>query len=393
MTSILAINVSNIISPLCYSVLKLEPYSMCSMGCIYCYARWYWSANYIKPQFTVIKYFKKTLKKIHVRGLRPIPFRLSTLVDPFQPEEEKFKISLELLKISHEYEYPLIINTKSILFTKNPWINLMEKLLDMGKAIIQVSITTLDDRISKVLETRTPKPKARLKVLKDLGTRGYPVVIRLSPFIPMVSTLPSINELVGILKDIGVKHVIVEGLRLEKDLVSKFYDLVKNYVNLNEVKLESYSIVEEGRILKLSLDSKLKWYVALRNALMREGISFSTCKEGLFELHTAPDCCGMYLFKDDYVVRLTLNEVYRKLLDIGGLSVDEVGKFINDICRISKVLCSNDAKSYPREIAKALIKHERRLPKVLTNASLLSKVSPNMSLEDNTITLKKLLTK
>ena len=81
----LVINASNIVSPLCYTVLKLEPYTACSFNCVYCYSKWY-SKNpsaVTAPRERVVKLFESTARYIHRRSLKPIPFRLSTLVDRF----------------------------------------------------------------------------------------------------------------------------------------------------------------------------------------------------------------------------------------------------------------------------------------------------------------------
>ena len=136
--SSLVINVSNIISPLCYSLIRLEPYSDCVFRCTYCYARWY---RKLSGVITIVKEtlreFKALAKYIYRKGLNPIPARLATLSDPFQPHEELYKYSLSLLKVSLDYEYPIIINTKSVNYVKTPWRSYIEKLCERNLLVIQ----------------------------------------------------------------------------------------------------------------------------------------------------------------------------------------------------------------------------------------------------------------
>ena len=80
----LVINVSNVISPLCYSVLKIEPYTACPHRCVYCYGRWYVrGSDVVAPRRVALAMFEGVARQVYRKGLRPIPFRLSTLVDPF----------------------------------------------------------------------------------------------------------------------------------------------------------------------------------------------------------------------------------------------------------------------------------------------------------------------
>ena len=93
-------NASGIILPLCYMVLKLEPYTACSFNCVYSYSKWY-SKNpsaTIVPRERVVELFESTLKCIYRRGLELIPFRLSALVDLFPLSEELGKISERILE-------------------------------------------------------------------------------------------------------------------------------------------------------------------------------------------------------------------------------------------------------------------------------------------------------
>ncbi len=385
----LVIGVSNIISPLCYSLLRLEPYDQCLHGCTYCYARWYRpSAQSIKPLARNLRIFRKFARYVRRKGLRAIPARLSTLVDPFQPVEEVFKVSLRFLEIAQRFEYPIIVCCKGTLLRRDPWKSIVEKLVDRKLLVLQVSISTLDEDLSKVLEPNAPSPRERLALLKEFGERGCPAILRLSPFLGTRSLYPNLETFADILKEYRVSQVIVEALRIERERVDEFSKLL----GFEPSDFEGYSLrTIDGLkpVVRISLSKRFALYRALREALSSRGIAFATCKEGLFNLHTAPNCCGMHYLDEDLVgYRPTLYEIYRYVSERGALKLDEVPKLFESLG--DEYLWGSKLRSYPRRVSKPLRGHEKRLLRVLKNRELLSFVSPCLGLEDSIIVLRML---
>ena len=106
----LAINVSSIISSLCYSIFRLEPYTTCTYNCRHCYGRWYRSVNTTNPtpQYDIVREFAKLARRLKKLKLGTIPFRMSTLIEPFQFLGREFKLSPKIMKIAFENKIPLI---------------------------------------------------------------------------------------------------------------------------------------------------------------------------------------------------------------------------------------------------------------------------------------------
>jgi len=382
MTSSLVINVSNYVSPYCYSLLRAEPYTSCDFKCWYCYSRWYWRTISVNVNNSTITLVKKFVKSVMRRGLKPIPLRLSTLSDPFHSLEAKAKASLIVLKECLKHEYPIIINTKGVLYIRKPWYNVVKKLLDRALAILQVSITTINDSISKLLEVNAPPPSERLKVLRSMSSTDLPIVIRLSPFIPYVSTYPNIKELTSLFKDLNIKHVIVEGLRLEPKDINKLLKTLKLKIKID---LQSYSLVSDSGVVKISLKSLLREYITLYRELENVGITFATCKEGLYNIHTSPDCCGIYLMNNDNVaLRPTLYEIYNYIKTYGPIDLNKLDEIFYKVICVNR-LCDDTLTQYPRVVSKTLRNHERRLIKVLKDSTLLHKICPVLKLRDNLI--------
>jgi len=373
----LVVNASNIVSPLCYTILKLEPYTACPFGCVYCYSRWYSRGPpaTTAPRGHVVELFEFTARCIRRRGLKPIPFRLSTLVDPFPPGEELSRISERILEVAERFEYPLIVNTKSSRIVEaESTRRSLERLLDRGLAVVQVSLSTLEDSKARLLEPLAPPPSRRLQALSELGSRGYPVVVRLSPFIPGLSPTSEeeAEEVVSTLRDVGARHVVVEALRVEREGAAWLVERL----GLRDLEFEAYSIREVGGappVVRVSLGQRLVAYSSLYRHAARLGVGFSTCKEGLFRFHAGDDCCGAYLLRVDYSLRATLWDLYRAGMNPLAVGWEELDR----VCRRFSRLCGELLKQYPRVISKPLRYHERKLLRVLKDPSVLQRVAPD----------------
>ena len=375
----LVINVTNIISPLCYTILRVEPYTICPFRCIYCYSRWYIDRkiDVVAPRKAALRLFEKVCRAVYRKSLRPIPFRLSTLVDPFPPHEELYRFSEKILKTALRYQQPLVINTKSVKVIEIEGIRkLVEELLDKGLAILQISISTLDDFKSSKIEPFASPPSRRLEIAKMFGERGYPVSIRLSPYIP--SLLPSIErnikDVMTFFRDIGVRHIIVESLRIEREYIDRF---VKE-LSIDDSSFESYSLREvDGLkpIARISKEMRIKIYATLYRYATKTGIGFATCKEGLFRFHTTDDCCGVYMLKN-CILRATFWDVYRAGINPIEQEVDE--ELYRSICKRFSRLCGEELGIYPKMISKPMKYHERKMLKILRKHEVIKHIAPDL---------------
>jgi len=351
----LAINPSKIISSLCYSVFRLEPYTNCSYSCKYCYARWYREEK-LKPRFKALGMFAKVAKRLDIR----IPFRLATLSDPLQDIEEKFKLSFKLIKTAKDFDLPIILCTKSDRIAKEPWKGLINSMAKDNLIVVQVSISSLD---RYDFEPRAPPPEKRLEALSSIDA---PKVLRLQPLIPNYS-FNDAEELVEKVKEYGVEQITVEPLRVERsevDLYKKFCEKWCNYsFEGSLIKVDAYEMIRE-----------------LKRACDKYNVYFGLCKEGYFDLETA-NCCGMQYL--DVEVRPTLREVYKELVKVGEMKIKDIQKVFN------KYLFGEKIQTLPRPIKKALRFHEKVLLKVLKDRKVVEQLTPLIKVENSTLKLAK----
>ncbi|RLG01893.1 MAG: hypothetical protein DRN49_00340 [Thaumarchaeota archaeon] len=357
----IGVGVSNYISPFCYSVLRIEPFWNCQHLCIYCYARWYRSERVGSKDF-LLRGLNKLFRRLSNVDLKILPFRISTLTDPLQPLEVEEKLTLRVLKLCRRYRIPIILNTKSTLFLKDPWRSI---ILDLGSkklCVIQVSISSLRDEFSKILEPGSPRTSERLDAIREISDH-IPVILRLQPVIPGLVEA-EIDLLEEAASGLGVKQITVEFLRESLDGLEKIYRLIS--VNHEKEIWETYSLEGEG-LLRPSLQYRVKVLKIIKDAV--RNIPLSTCKEGLFHLEDVHDCCGFRFLSDERTAyRLTLRELWRNEWNLD----ETLRKARSD----ERIIFGERLQLYPNPIRKILKAHENRLLRVFQDKMLLSRICP-----------------
>lgn len=356
------VNPSIRVSPYCYSIFRVESYPSCDYECVYCFGRWYRKSEQ-SESWRVVWSFKRLLRLLKNANLKSLPFRLSTLVDPFQPREERLRISMKIMKLCLKYDVPLIINTKSTMLLSSEYLAILRCLNAKGLVVTQISISTSSRDLARVLEPKAPAPEARFDVARKLSEEGVPVVIRLQPLIPGISDY-EIEEIIEEAYSSGVKHVVVESLRDEAERLSFYRDLAYDRAMYDRRdEWEPYSSTEEPRVLRPSEQWRRSIYLRVRELCDKYGIKFATCKEGLYDYHTADDCCGIYLLnRENYVLRPTLFEAWRHYKKKG-----YVPRFDELVKELPNTYLFGDAvKRYPKPLRKKIASHEKILSKVLS---------------------------
>ncbi len=370
------------ISGLCYSVFRVEPYIECGFDCIYCYRRWYTVKGGIKQVWD----FERAAAEVRSAGLISVPFRISTLTDPFQPAEEKEKLTLKILEIAARYGYPVVLNTRSTLIAREPWRGRILELAHRGLLILQVSISTITDEWKK-LEPNAPPPDEVLNVAGKLAEKDVPLVIRYQPLVPGLSDVDEIAEkAMERFNEVGVQHVIVEYLRTDENALP-FYEKIAIDKKPYKSKWEYYGVGGEKGPIKPPIEYRLRKIKVIGELARKKGLKFATCKEGLFSVHTAPDCCGFYLLEARHILRPTLAEAYNIIKQSGSISLE---KLRLEIQHLRGFLSGSRVDAYPRPIRKGLRWHEKVFLKILGDKIQLEKVTQELKLKDGELILSAL---
>jgi len=207
---------------------SVNPYSGCSFNCIYCYIRGSkYGENMAKTLSVKInapELLEKQLSRRAKRGEYGI-IALSSSTEPYMPIEEKLKLTRKLLEIILKYKFPVEVATKSKLVLRD--LDLLKEIdrnailpadlkpkLKHG-AIISFSISTLDEKLAKILEPGAPKPIERLETMKRCKEEGFFTGVCFIPVLPFLSdSEEQLEETIRTVKEYGADFIFVGGLTL-----------------------------------------------------------------------------------------------------------------------------------------------------------------------------------
>jgi len=168
---------------------SVNPYRGCEHGCIYCYARptheyLGLSAGLDFESKIMVKTDAPELLAEELQSPRwePQTLVMSGVTDPYQPVERKLQITRRCLEVLAKFRNPVAIITKNRLVTRD--VDLLGELAGFAAAAVNISVTSLDPSLQRVLEPRTSPPNARLEAISALRTAGVPVGVMVAPIIP-----------------------------------------------------------------------------------------------------------------------------------------------------------------------------------------------------------------
>src|SRR5262245_59224905 len=150
-------------------------------------------------------------KVLRAPSWQPEVIAISGVTDPYQPVERRLRITRGCLAVLAKYRNPCSIITKSGLVTRD--IDLLRELAEHDAAVVNVSITSLDDGIRRVMEPRAPPPHERLRAVEELANAGIPVGVMVAPIVPGL-TDTEIPALVAAAARAGARTVHKVVLRL-----------------------------------------------------------------------------------------------------------------------------------------------------------------------------------
>src|SRR6266436_5420133 len=151
----------------------INPYRGCEFACKYCYARYTHEVMEIRDG---IEFEQKIYAKQHAAELlrkelgRVKPgeeIAIGTATDPYQPIERKLEITRAILQefVRHS-GLELGIVTKSALVVRD--IDLLQAISRNNRISVNLTVTTTDADLARILEPRAPRPDLRLEAVKRL---------------------------------------------------------------------------------------------------------------------------------------------------------------------------------------------------------------------------------
>jgi DNA repair photolyase len=173
-------------------VWTINPYRGCEFGCKYCYARY-------AHEFMELRDPLQFERRIFAKRFQPEAFRtelkkvkggesiwIGTATDPYQPAERRYGVTRSILQVfAREQGFSLGITTKSDLVARDAAL-----LAEIGRRSIvhiNLTITTLDEDLARLMEPLAPRPALRIAAIRKLADAGVRVTVLGNPVMPLIN--------------------------------------------------------------------------------------------------------------------------------------------------------------------------------------------------------------
>ena len=223
-------------------------YRGCTHNCVYCDGR---SEKYqVEGEFGGEVEVKTNAIEILRRELDPkrkrVPLKKCFMMvgggvgDSYQAVEKKYQFTRQALELMLEFNLPAHVLTKSTLIERD--IDILKKINEQTRAIVNFSFSSVDDEISAIFEPGVPSPSRRLETITKFKQVGIPCGLFLMPVIPFITDTPEqIEKTFQKAKEIGVDYIIFSGMTLKDgrqknyffNVLQKHYpDFITEYQNI-----------------------------------------------------------------------------------------------------------------------------------------------------------------
>ena len=218
-------------------------YRGCSHGCIYCDSR---SKCYqFTHPFEDIE-VKRNAPELLEKALRSKRKRCmigtGAMSDPYMHCEEDLRLTRKCLEIINKYGFGAAIQTKSDRILQD--IDLLDEINRSAKCVVQITLTTYDDDLCRILEPNVCNTKRRIEVLEEMHERGIPTIVWLTPILPFINdTEENITSIMNECVRTGVKGIIDFGMGLtlrEGDREYYYAALDKHFPGMKQRYIRTY---------------------------------------------------------------------------------------------------------------------------------------------------------
>ena len=267
---------------------NMNIYRGCTHGCIYCDSR---STCYNMPhdfEDVLVKANAPQLLEQALKSKRKkIMVGMGSMSDPYMHCEKELLHTRKCMEIVDRYGFGFTLITKSDLVLRD--LDLIKSINSKSKAVVQMTLTTFDEKLCRILEPNVATTKQRFSALMKLKEAGIPTVVWLTPILPFINDTE--DNLCGILDyciQAGVKGIICfdMGLTLREGNREYFYrKLDEHFPGMKQRYISAF-----GDSYYCTSPDNQKLMKIFRNVCRENGIMYNT--DEIFEyLHTFEEKC------------------------------------------------------------------------------------------------------
>lgn len=218
-------------------------YRGCQHGCIYCDSRS--KCYHIDHDFEDIEVKKNAILLLNEelsRKRNPIMVSTGAMCDPYMPIEEELQYTQMALKTILKHRCGVTVLTKSSGILRD--LALLKKINQQARTVVQMTLTTFDDQLCKILEPNASVTSERIKTLKVFHEAGIETMVWLCPFLPFINdTKENLRGLLEACNEAHVSSIIFFGIGVtlrEGDREYFYAKLDEHFPGLKEKYIQTY---------------------------------------------------------------------------------------------------------------------------------------------------------
>ncbi len=211
----------------------INPYRGCEFACKYCYARY---THEFMEMRDGVDFERKIYVKQHAADLLRQELRqvkageeiaIGTATDPYQPAERRYQVTRAILEeLARHQDLEIGIVSKSTMMLRD--VDVLQAIATCNRLFVNLTITTLNADLARILEPRAPRPDLRLEVVHKLNQAGVAAGIICAPVLPGITDAPGdLETLVRATAEAGGKYIFANPLFLKPCSAAVFLPLLQ----------------------------------------------------------------------------------------------------------------------------------------------------------------------
>lgn len=249
-------------------------YRGCTHGCIYCDARsTCYQMDHAFEDIAVKVNAPELLEQALRRKRSRCMIGTGAMSDPYLPLERELRLTRRCLELIDAYGFGLSIQTKSDLILRD--LDLLKSINWKTKCVVQMTLTTYDEALCRILEPHVCTTARRIEVLKQMQEAGIPTIVWLTPILPFLNdTEENIRHLLDACRDAGVYGVVTFGIGVtlrDGDRQYFYQKLDEHFPGMKERYIQTY-----GSAYVLPSPRERELMALVRRECERAGIEWRT---------------------------------------------------------------------------------------------------------------------
>ena len=190
----------------------MNVYRGCSHGCIYCDSRSKcYGFTHAFEDIEVKQNAPELLEKALRSKRKKCMIGTGSMCDPYMHCEENLRLTRRCLEVIDRYEFGATLITKSSRVLQD--LELLKSIHRKAKCVVQMTLTTYDENLCRILEPNVSTTKERFETLRILKENGIPTVVWLSPILPFINdTEENLEGILDYCVRAGVHGIICFGM-------------------------------------------------------------------------------------------------------------------------------------------------------------------------------------